>query len=144
MNIEMIDLSVRGLVGILAGGFASFMLGGLWYMLLFNKRWLAATGRTAEDFEGESSASGMILTLLGCFVSTAVLALVYQWAGGSSVLDGIIIGLILGVGIAAVEGMKKAIYNFDTRVKPWALYSVDVSYSVLGMVLAGAVYALIV
>lgn len=144
MAIEIVDMGVRSVVGIVVGGLANFMLGGLWYMALFNKRWLAATGRTAEDFEGESSASGMILTLIGCVVSTAVLALVYQWAGGSSVLDGIIIGLILGVGIAAVEGMKKAIYNFDTRVKPWALYSVDVSYSVLGMVLAGAVYALIV
>lgn len=144
MTIEIVDLGMRNVVGIAVGGLANFMLGGLWYMLLFNKRWLAATGRTAEDFEGESSASGMILTLIGCFVSTAVLALVYQWAGGSSLLDGMVVGLLLGVGVAAVEGMKKAVYNFDTRVKPWALYSVDVGYSVLGMVLAGAVYALIV
>lgn len=58
-------------------------------------------------------------------------------------MDGITVGIILGAGVAAMEGMKVAVYNFDERVKPWLLYAVNGSYAVCGLALAGAVYALI-
>jgi hypothetical protein len=109
-------------------------------MLLFQKMWLAATGRTEEDFK-EGPGPAMLLTLLGSVVSTAVIALVYGWAGGTTITDGLIVGAVLGVGIAAMEGMKRAVYNFDERAKPWALFVVDGSYAVCGLTLAGAVYA---
>lgn len=112
-------------------------------MKLFSKHWIEATGRTPEDFKDASPGVGMLLTLGGCIVSTAVLALVYWWAGGATVLDGITVGIILGAGVAAMEGMKVAVYNFDERVKPWLLYAVNGSYAVCGLALAGAVYALI-
>jgi hypothetical protein len=143
MTLEVVEFGWRNLLGIVAGGFANFFLGALWYMMLFNKRWLEATGRTPDDFKNASPGAGMLATLGGCFVTTAVLALVYRWAGGDSVVDGLVVGAILGAGVAAMEGMKAAVYNFDERAKPWALYSVNGSYAVCGLMLAGAVYALI-
>ena len=144
MTLAMLDLGWLTLVGILAGGLTNFMIGGLWYMKLFNKPWLQATGRTPEDFVDSSPGAGMLLTLGGCFVTTAVLAIVYQWGGGQTVLDGLAVGALLGAGVAAMEGMKAAVYNFDERVRPWALYAVNGSYAVCGLALAGVVYALIV
>jgi hypothetical protein len=143
MTLEVIEFGWSNLLGIIGGGLANFFLGGLWYMKFFNKRWIEATGRTPEDFKDASPGAGMLLTLGGCIVSTAVLALVYGWAGGATVLDGITVGIILGAGVAAMEGMKVAVYNFDERVKPWLLYAVNGSYAVCGLTLAGAVYALI-
>jgi hypothetical protein len=144
MNLETLDFGMWNFIGVIAGGLANFMLGGLWYMLLFRKRWIAATGRTPEDFKDGSPGAGMLLTLGGCFVTTAVLAVVYQWAGGKTILDGVAIGAILGAGVAAMEGMKAAVYSFDERVKPWALYAINGTYAVCGPTLAGVVYALIV
>lgn len=144
MSLEGVDFGMRTLVGILAGGLANFMLGGLWYMLLFRDRWMAATGRTAEEFEGGSPGGGMLLTLGGCIVTTAVLAVVYDWGGGETLLDGLVAGALLGAGVAAVEGLKPAVYNVDERTRPWALYAVNGSYAVCGMVLAGVVYALVI
>jgi hypothetical protein len=46
---------------------------------------------------------------------------VYEWAGGHTIMDGLAVGALLGAGIAAMEGLKPAVYNFDERVKPWAL-----------------------
>ena len=63
----------------------------------------------------------MLLSLAGCLVATAVLALVYGWAGGDGVLDRLVAGAILGVGIAAMEFLKAAVCNLDKCVKPWAL-----------------------
>lgn len=143
MSLEGIDLGTRTLLGIAAGGLANFALGGLWYMALFQKPWMAAIGRTAEDFKDNSPSSGMLITLLGCVVSSFAFAVVFQWGGGTSIGDAIIVGLLIGVGVAAVEGLKPAVYNFDTRVKAWSLYAVNTSYAVLGTVLGGIVYALI-
>lgn len=143
MNLEPFDLGTRVLLGILAGGIANFALGGLWYMALFQQPWLSAIGRTAEDFKDGSPSSGMVVTLVGCIVSTFALAVVYQWGGGVSIGDAIVVGLLIGVGVAAVEGLKPAVYNFDKRVKAWSLYAINASYAVLGTVLAAVVYALI-
>ncbi len=126
------------------GGFANFMIGGLWYTKLFNKPWLEATGRSPEEFADGASGPGTLLTLGGCFVTTVVFAIVYQWGGGQSVLDGLAVGVLVGAGVAAMEGMKAAVYNLDERVRPWALYAVNGSYAVCGLAFAGAVYALIV
>ncbi|RUO26529.1 hypothetical protein CWE09_07425 [Aliidiomarina minuta] len=144
MTLDMIECSWLNIVAIIAGGLAYFMLGGLWYMKLFSKRWLDAVGRTAEDFKDGGAGATMLLTLVGCLVTTAVLALVYGWAGGETVLDGLVIGCILGAGVAAMEAMKGAVYNVDERVKPWALYAINGAYAVCGLMLAGLVYALIV
>jgi hypothetical protein len=144
MALATLDFGWLNLVGILVGGFAYFMLGALWYMKLFSSRWVEATGRAPEDFEGDGPGAGMLLMLGGCFVTTAVVAIVYQWGGGATILDGLAVGILLGVGVAAVEGMKAAVYNFDDRVKPWALYAVNGSYTVCGLALAGLVYGLIV
>ncbi|WP_167856080.1 DUF1761 domain-containing protein [Natronospirillum operosum] len=142
MSGDTLDFGFRTWLAIGAGGLASFMLGALWYMLLFSKPWVAATGRNPEEF-GEGPGPIMLLTLAGAIISTAVLAVVYQWSGGGSVLHGMGIGALLGVGVAAVETLKKAVYNYDERTRPWPLFAVDAGYAVAGLVLAGAVYALI-
>lgn len=144
MTLATLEFGWLHLVGILAGGFANFMIGGLWYMKLFNKPWLDAIGRAPEDFADNSPGGGMLLTLGGCFVTTGVLAVVYQWGGGETLLDGLTVGVLLGAGVAAMEGMKAAVYNVDERVRPWPLYAVNGSYAVTGLALAGVVYALIV
>ncbi len=138
-----VDLGVRSVLAIVAGGLANFMLGGLWYMVLFNRRWVAASGMTPADFEGSSPGGGMALTLAGCVVTTGAFAVVYQWAGGQGIGDALAVGTVLGVGIAAMEGMKAAVYSTDPRAHPWALYAINGSYAVLGLVVGGVVYALI-
>ena len=143
MTLGMMEFGWWSLLGILLGGLANFFLGALWYMKLFSKSWLEATGRTSEEFKDGSPGAGLVLTFGGCVATTAVVALVYGWAGGETLLDGLVVGLILGAGVAAMEGMKAAVYNFDERVKPWALYAVNGSYAVCGLALAGVVYALI-
>lgn len=143
MDGVTLDFGLRVLLAIAAAGLANFMLGGLWYMALFRKPWVTATGRSPDEF-GDGPGAIMLLTLLGSVVSAAVLAVLYQWSGASSVGHGLLIGALLGVGIAAVETLKKAVYNFDDRTRPWLLFAVDAGYAVAGLMVAGAVYALIV
>ena len=102
MNLEALDLVARDYIGIFIGGIAYYALGALWYTVLFGKRWIAATGRTMEEFP-KSSPAWMGLTLVAAVVSTAVVAVLYQWGSGDGVVDGLIAGVIVGAGVAAME-----------------------------------------
>lgn len=143
MNLEALDFGTRTLLAIAAGGVAYYLLGALWYMALFGNQWLAATGRTKEEIQAQGAGAEMFLTLLGALLATAVLAIAYQWGGGASVVDGVLVGLLLGVGVAAAEGLKQAVYNFDERADAWTIYRINALYAVCGLTLAGAVYALV-
>ncbi|MFC3853042.1 DUF1761 domain-containing protein [Salinispirillum marinum] len=143
MNIELLELSGRVWLAIALGGIANYMLGALWYMALFQKPWVAATGRSLEEFRGKSPGASLVLTLIGAWLSTAVLVWFYQAAGGSSVVDGVLLGAFIGIGVAAMEGVKKAVYNFDDRTKPWQLFAVDGGYAIAGLMIAGVVVGII-
>lgn len=145
MEWSSLDFGGRVLLAVFAGGIANFLLGALWYALLFNKPWVAATGRTVEEFKATGGPGpSMALTVVGGVVTTFVLAMLYQWSGASSVMDGVLTGLVLGLGISVWERLKTAVYNVDERVEVWTLFSIDAAYNVSGLALAGAVYALIV
>lgn len=146
MSLAGLEFGTSSYIGIVAGGLSYFALGALWYTALFRDRWMAATGRTRDEFTSsaqDSSPAWMGLTLLGAIVSTAVVAVAYQWGGGEGVLDGLVVGAIVGVGVAAMEGLKNAVYNFDERVRPWELYAINAAYAIAGLLLAGTVYGLI-
>ena len=46
----MLDLSGLNWLAILVATVAAFVLGGLWYGPLFGKAWMAALGKTEEDW----------------------------------------------------------------------------------------------
>jgi len=91
-----------------AGGVAYFLLGWLWYALIFQKAWMAASGRTMEDMQGSPSVL-MALTFVGGIVTSVVVAFLYEWAGGDGVVDGVAAGAIIGIGVVAMEGLKAVV-----------------------------------
>lgn len=137
MDLASIEINILAAA---VGGIAYFGLGALWYTFLFADRWMAARGTTAEQIAQEGGAGAMMaLTLVAAIVSAFVIAAVYEWAGGTGPVDGLVVGAILGIGVAAMEGLKSVVYERAT----WMLYAINTSYVVLGFMLAGAVYALI-
>jgi hypothetical protein len=61
-------------LAVLAGGVAAFLVGGIWYSVLFGKAWMAARGVTPESMAGSKSnvkalfAITFLLDLLMAFV----------------------------------------------------------------------------
>jgi hypothetical protein len=134
MDLASPDLNYLAAV---AGGVAYFAFGALWYTLLFGKRWMALRGMAADDPGAPPAMMG--LTAIAGIVSTLVVGAVYEWAGGTGPVDGLVVGLIIGAGVVAMESIKSVVYE----QAQWALYAINTSYAVLGFALAGLVYALI-
>ncbi len=142
MDFDTLGWGGSQYAGIALGGIVYFALGALWYTVLFGERWIAATGRTREEFPSSSPAL-MVLTLVGAIVTTAVVAALYEWGGGNGIVDGLIAGLVVGIGVVAMEGLKNVVYNVDERAHVWPLYAINTAYAIAGLALAGLVYSLL-
>lgn len=131
------DLSI---LGILVGAALHFVLGAAWYSpALFSKPWMAALGKSPDDPPGMPLAAGLVANGIGALVSTAVVGILYLWGGGDGALDGIVAGLLVGVGVVAMENLNRPFYEGA----PWVLYTINSGYAVAGFALAGLGYALV-
>jgi len=83
---------------ILAATLAGMILGALWYSpVLFGNAWMQALGKTQDQL---GSATGpMIGSVLACLLTAIALACLMQLAQVDSLIDGLKVGALAGVGI---------------------------------------------
>lgn len=118
---------------VLASTALAFVLGGIWYGLLFEQAWMRELGKTEDELP--PSAAPFVISFFTAFITAMTLAwLVYAlnvvgWLGGASV------GLVTGIGfIAASMASDSAFCRFSLR-----LFLIQSGYRVLYSVLMGAV-----
>lgn len=83
-------------LAVVVGAVGYRVLGALWYGPPFGSRWMAA----------------------GPLVAAVALAVTVDWAGGTTWLAGLQVGLVAGLGIVATVGRQAV--PFEER--PWAVY----------------------
>jgi hypothetical protein len=98
---------------------AYFMLGALWYSLLFKNTWIRSSGVNMNDPNAKKGAGGiMFLTLIMEFVACFGLAILVARLGlGDNILSGVKLGLMTGVCFSAVAVTISYMY----QMKPKAL-----------------------
>lgn len=124
-------------VAVLVAALSAFLVGGLWYSLLFAKPWQRAAGVTDEQLR-----SGTIRVFVGSFLLALLMAVVLAaFIGASGAVFGALAGLAVGVAwVAASLGM---IALFERRpIGHWAINAgyAAVSYTAMGAIL-GAMQA---
>ena len=118
---------------ILVATIAGFVLGGLWYGPLFGKAWMAAIGKTADDIK--PSPTPFVVSFVTALVTAIVLALLINALGVVRVVDGAILGLVIGVGfIATAMASDSAFCGWGLR-----LFLIQAGYRVAYSVLMGAI-----
>jgi hypothetical protein len=78
-----------------------WLLGGLWYGLLFSARWMALENMTVEQGRSMNSALPYIVTFILNLLIAYVLAQVCSWRNANTVGRGAAIGVLLWIGIVA-------------------------------------------
>jgi hypothetical protein len=118
-------------LGVLLAALATFVVGGLWYSVLFAKVWQREAGVTDEQLK-----RGTVRVFVGSFLLALVMAAVLAaFIGDGGAGFGMLAGLAAGVAwVAAALGIN---YLFERR--SLTLFAINASYNVVAFTAMGAI-----
>jgi hypothetical protein len=125
-----VELSINWLAVLLAA-LSAFVIGGLWYSLLFAKPWQRAAGVTDEQLK-----SGAVRIFVGSFLIAVVMAAsLAAFIGKGGAVFGLLAGLAAGITwVAAAFGIN---YLFERRSV--RLFLINAGYNVLSFGVMGLI-----
>jgi hypothetical protein len=124
-------------LGILIASASAFLLGFVWYSLLFQKRWMKENGFTEESLKGANMLKIFGLSFFLMVIAAFNLAMFLGKDAGASF--GAIAGFLAGFGwVFTFMGVT---YLFER--KPLALFLINGGYSVASLTLMGLIIGLI-
>jgi len=113
---------------------AWFAFSAIWYSVPpLSNAWQRAAKVTAS--EGPPLAMILIPTFIGYFVTTIVIALLARAIGASDVVDGISLGVVLGVGFGVIGAFISQIYE-QKGGSYWLINGVNavIAYSIVAVI----------
>ena len=114
-----------------------WLLGGLWYDLLFSKQWMALEHMSAAQASSTNSVWiwPFVLTFLLNLLIAFVLAQVCIWRNANTAPRGAAVGAILWLGI--VGPIVYTTYMYEMRSVQ--LFAINEFYALVGLCLMGAI-----
>ncbi|MFD9700477.1 DUF1761 domain-containing protein [Lentzea sp. NPDC059081] len=135
------SLSVLGdlnWLAVLVATIAYFALGSVWYAeYAFGRAYQRASGWDLNKPEKASPAI-LVVPLTTCFVLTLVTAMLGAASGTDTVMEGLLLGLVIGVGVALPVRFVTGSYDM-TKPAPLTFAAIGAGYHVVGLTLAGAI-----
>ena len=123
---------------VLAAGTASLFLGFIWYGPLFGKPWARYTGWTEEKVKtvsGRSMGLTYGLAFLAALAQALALTVLSRSLGASEALDGLLLGLLAGLGFTAMAFATTLLFEH----KPVGLWLIISGYEVVYLAAAGVI-----
>jgi hypothetical protein len=119
-------------LAVLLAALSGFLLGGLWYSLLFAKPWAALTGQSEEKLKSGNPA----MVFGGAFLLNLIAAYVLaMFVGGKGLTFSALAGLSVGLcWVATTLGIN---YLFERR--PFGLWLINGGYVTLQFTAMGAI-----
>lgn len=128
-------------LAVLVAALAYFFLGAIWFAPpVFGKTWQRASGFRQPEGGSGPGAAAYVGPLITCLLSTIATAMIAVATGASSVSDGLVLGLVVGVGFGVAIVGTGAIFETEKPEKStWFL--INAGYHVVGLVLAAVILA---
>ena len=123
---------------ILLAAFLFFMLGWIWYDMLFGETWMALTGVTMESAEQNMAQSMAIGFLLSLAQATGIAGMMSMKSVG-----GVATGLRVGALSWMLFGLPITAYSWNYAGTPTELLHIDAGYLLVGYLVMGAVFGLL-
>ena len=126
-------------LAVLVAGIAYFLLGAIWYSVLFGKKWKSYNASLADAADAKKGAAGImifsLLLMIVCALGLAIIAKrygIFGWSGGLK------LGLLTGICFAATAVHISYVYE----KRPLGLHLINGLYNILGNVVAALVVCL--
>ena len=129
-------MMIPNLLAVVVAAAANMALGALWYSpLLFAKPWMRLTGQNPNQMG--NPGVGYAIAAVASLVSALVLVGLVRSLGYSSLTEGLITGLLIGVGFVATTMGTDYVFHGRSGV----LYLINAGYRVVGLVIMGGILA---
>ena len=124
-------------LAILVAALIQWILGALWYSLLFAKPWMALTGQKPGE-RPKGAVVAMVTSFFGGLVLAFVLAHVVLWSGATTFACGALIGFICWLGFIAMPLLAETIYE----QRSFKLLAINAGYWLAAVVGSGILLAM--
>ena len=119
-----------------------FAIGGLWFApVAFGKQWQEAIGWTEADAAQATPAKMYVIPAVTCLVTTVALAMVSEATSTDTFGEGIVLGLVAGVGLVASALFVTGFFD-PRKPKPQTWIGITVGYHVVAILVAAVILAL--
>ena len=131
------------LLTVILGALAFFVVGALWYTVLFGKAWRKLVGISddviATTPRGGQNPTWLIMLLAFAFELLVSLTLAHQYAmtGPSDRAK-----MMIAIGYGAMLMAPALGINYLFQMRPGKLFAIDAAHFVVGMAAMGGVYCL--
>jgi hypothetical protein len=112
-----------------------WILGALWFGLLFAKPWMALEHVTDEQARSINPVLPYVVSFLLNLLIAFVLAQLCLWRNATTAARGAALGIFLWIGL--VGPITYTTYMYEMR--PWQLFAINQFYPLLGLCVMGAI-----
>ncbi len=123
--------------GVLVAAVASFIIGAIWYTLLFGKTWVKLSG--VEMGKGKSPAMLYIINFVATLIIAWVLAHTIKYSGAGTSVDALMVGFFTWLGYFALATLLGSIL---WEGKPFKLYLINAGYWLVNIEVMSLILAL--
>lgn len=120
---------------VVVSAIAYWLLGAVWYGLLFNKAWMALENMTDAQAKSMNPVLPYIITFVLNLLIAFVLAQICSWRNATTAARGAAVGIFLWIGI--VGPIVYTTYMYEMR--PMHLFAINEFYPLFGLCLMGAI-----
>jgi hypothetical protein len=103
----------------------SFFVGWIWYGPLFGKTWMKLTNFKATKKSKEGMGGKMLLNFIGALITTSVLAMLLNFTGIASVVEGLRLVFWVWLGFLASTTLLGGVL---WKNEPWGLFVLNGAY----------------
>lgn len=114
---------------------AYWILGALWYAVLFNKPWMALEQMTAEKAASMNPVLPYIITFVLNLLIAFVLAQICIWRNANTAARGAALGILLWIGFVGPVTFTSYMYE----MRSMQLFAINEFYPLVGLCLMGAI-----
>jgi len=132
-------LSELNWLAVLVGAVIYFVLGALWYSpMLFARPWQRSIGWDPERTPPQMSPATYVAPLLAYIVMAIAVGMLAKATGSDDVTDGLILGLVVGVGLSLAHTLVDATFD-PNKPEPWVWFAINGSYHTIGLVIVAVI-----
>jgi Protein of unknown function (DUF1761) len=122
-------------VAVLVAAIAYWLLGAVWYGVLFGKQWMALENITPEQASSMNPVAPYVISFILNLVIAFVLAQLCAWRNANTAARGAALGILMWIGF--LGPVTYTTYMYEMR--PKQLFAINEFYALVGMCLMGAI-----